>query len=71
MFFQKIRRLLKLCFIVAIAIVLFNFFTVAPSHQPQTSKTIKGVWITHVGNSLLTYTGLTDNVFYQLSRHNT
>ncbi|WP_202804215.1 glycoside hydrolase family 10 protein [Pleurocapsa sp. PCC 7319] len=44
--------------------------TFAPSHTPQSSKSIKGIWLSHVGNAFLTYTTLTDNVFHQLSRLN-
>ena len=67
---KKIKRSLKLTITIAIAIILFHTFTTAPKHTPQTSDKIKGVWLTHVGNSLLTYTGLSDNIFHQLSLQN-
>ena len=57
----------------AIALLIFVFIarlTTAPNSTPQNSEKIKGVWLTHVGNALLTYTSLTDNVFHQLSRLN-
>jgi uncharacterized lipoprotein YddW (UPF0748 family) len=44
--------------------------TTAPNHTPQKSELIKGMWLGHVGNAFLTYTGLTDNAFHQLSRLN-
>ena len=65
--FKKKKRSIKLAFIVAIAVILFNIFTTAPQHKPQSSDKIKGVWLTHVGNSFLTYSGLSDNIFHQLS----
>ena len=57
----------------AIATIVFTLIarlTIAPQHIPQQSKTIKGVWLTHIGNALLTYTSSIDNAFYQLSRLN-
>lgn len=67
---KKIKRSLKLTFTIAIAIILFHIFTTAPQSQPQSSGKIQGVWLTHVGNSFLTYTGLSDNIFHRLSRQN-
>ena len=63
--FKKIKRSHKLTFTLAIAIILFNIFTTAPQHKPQLSEKIQGVWLTHVGNSFLTYSGLNDNVFHR------
>lgn len=67
---RKINRLLKLGFIIAIAIILFNILTSAPNSSPQTLDKIRGVWLTHIGNSLLTYSGAIDNVFHRLSLQN-
>ena len=67
---KKIKRSLKLTLTIAIVIILFNIVTTAPQSQPQSSDKIQGVWLTHVGNSFLTYTGLNDNVFHRLSLQN-
>ena len=67
---RKIKRSLTLTLTVAITIILFNIFTTAPQNTPQSSDKIKGVWLTHVGNSLFTYTGLTDNIFHRISSQN-
>lgn len=64
------NKLLKFGLTILVGFLLFNLFTIAPSNTPQTSGKIKGVWLTHVGNSLLTYTGRLDNVFYHLSQQN-
>lgn len=61
---------LKFSFTAILGIIIFNIIITAPINIPQTSDTIKGVWLTHVGNSLLTYTRSIDDVFYQLSRQN-
>jgi uncharacterized lipoprotein YddW (UPF0748 family) len=68
--FKQFTRPLKFSFTIIIGIIIFNILTAAPTNTPQTSDTIKGVWLTHVGNSLLTYTSSIDNVFYRLSRQN-
>ena len=54
---------------VAICLILSRL-TLAPSHTPQESKAIKGIWLSHVGNAFLAYTTRTDNAFHQLSRLN-
>jgi len=64
------KRYLKFSFTVITAIITLNVLTTTPTNIPQGSDTIKGVWITHLGNSLLTYTSLIDNVFYRLSCQN-
>ena len=64
------KRSQKFILIVVIGIVIFNILTSAPPNTPQASDKIKGVWLTHVGNSLLSYTGTIDNVFHGLSKHN-
>lgn len=69
-FVRKIRNLLA---IFSVAIVIFSIYsrlTFAPSHNPENSELIKGIWLSHVGNALLTYTNTTDNAFNQLSRLN-
>jgi uncharacterized lipoprotein YddW (UPF0748 family) len=60
----------KFMFMIIFGMIIFNILTVAPTNIPATSNAIKGVWLTHVGNSLLTYTGAIDNVFHRLSRQN-
>lgn len=67
------RRAKKLALLFTIGIVAFfslNRITTAPSHTPQKSEMIKGMWLSHHGNAFLTYTGRTDNAFNQLSRLN-
>lgn len=64
------KQLRKFIITVIIGIVIFNILTTAPPNTPQASDKIKGVWLTHVGNSLLTYTGRIDNVFHGLSKRN-
>lgn len=68
--FQQIKRSLKLGIAISIVIIVFNIFTTSPSHIPQSSDKIQAVWLTHRGNSLLSYTGLMDNVFHRLSLQN-
>ncbi|NJO94941.1 MAG: family 10 glycosylhydrolase [Pleurocapsa sp. CRU_1_2] len=70
MYFKQFRRPLKFSFTIIIGIIIFNILTAAPTNTPQTSDRIKGVWLSHVGNSLLTYTSAIDNVFYRLSQQN-
>jgi uncharacterized lipoprotein YddW (UPF0748 family) len=67
---QQIKRLQRFILTVIIGIIIVNILTFVPSNIPKNSDTIKGVWLTHIGNSLLTYTGTLDNVFYRLSRQN-
>jgi uncharacterized lipoprotein YddW (UPF0748 family) len=69
-YFKQFRRPLKFGFTIIIGIIIFNILTATPNNTPQTSDRIKGVWLTHVGNSLLTYTSAIDNVFYRLSQQN-
>ena len=59
------RRLRYAIAIIILFLVLSRL--IAPSHTPQQSELIKGVWLSHFGNALLTYTSLTDNAFHQLS----
>lgn len=70
MYFKQFRRPLKFSCTIIIGIIIFNILTAAPTNAPQTSDRIKGVWLSHVGNSLLTYTSAIDNVFYRLSQQN-
>ncbi len=70
MFFKKIKRLLKLILMGILIAIVLNLLTIAPSHKPQSNNLIKGVWLTHVGNSFLIYTTMIDNVFHQLSTLN-
>ena len=44
--------------------------TEAPPHQPQASEEIRGVWLTHVGNTFYAVTGQLDDVCHQLARLN-
>ncbi|MGK7932065.1 MAG: glycoside hydrolase family 10 protein [Microcystaceae cyanobacterium] len=67
---KKIVKFAKIFIIVSLLIVGCNRLTQAPPHQPQDSSTIRGVWLTHVGNAFYAYTGQLDNVFHQLSRLN-
>jgi uncharacterized lipoprotein YddW (UPF0748 family) len=64
------QRYLKFGFTVITVIITLNVLTATPTNVPQASDTLKGVWLTHLGNSLLTYTSSIDNVFYQLSCQN-
>ncbi len=70
MLLKRFKKLVVLSLIVALIVIILNLLTVAPSHKPQQSNLIKGVWLTHLGNSFLTYTTAIDNVFHQLSRLN-
>ncbi len=63
---QCLRRIL----IVANAIITISLLTLAPPHKPESSNLIKGVWMTHLGTSLLSYTTAIDNIFHQLSNLN-
>ena len=67
---QKLKRLglaLAIAFLILLIVIRL---TTAPNHLPVESRSIKGVWLTHVGNAALTYTSRTDDVFHQLSRLN-
>ena len=66
----RIKKSLSLIITSAIAILSLKFFTLAPTHSPQNINSIRGVWLSHVGNAFLSYTTLTDNAFSQLSRLN-
>ena len=68
--FKQIKRLALLFASGIVIFVFLTFLTTAPNRIPQQSELIKGVWLSHVGNALLTYTNTTDNVFNQLSRLN-
>ncbi|MGK7944131.1 MAG: glycoside hydrolase family 10 protein [Microcystaceae cyanobacterium] len=67
---KKIVKFAKIFILVTLLIVGCNQLTQAPPHQPKDSSTIRGVWLTHVGNAFYAYTGQLDNVFHQLSRLN-
>ncbi|MDJ0591730.1 MAG: family 10 glycosylhydrolase [Pleurocapsa sp. MO_226.B13] len=67
---KRFKRLILLFASGMVILVFLTFLTTAPDRAPQKSESIKGVWLTHVGNAFLTYASLTDNVFYQLSRLN-
>ena len=67
---QGKNKLIKFGLTILVGVLLFNLLSIAPNSKPQISETIKGVWVTHVGNSLLTYTGRLDNVFHHLSQQN-
>ena len=66
----RTKKLSTWLLIAVMGLITFNLLTTAPPHTPQTTNPIRGIWLTHVGNSLLSYTGRTDNVFHQLSRLN-
>ena len=73
MILKFIIRVKKLILLFAICVTVFFFLsllTTVPSHTPQESESIKGIWLSHFGNAFLTYTNLTDNAFCQLSRLN-
>jgi uncharacterized lipoprotein YddW (UPF0748 family) len=50
---QKNKRYLKFGLTVITAIIALNVLTTTPTNVPQASDTIKGIWVTHLGNSLL------------------
>jgi uncharacterized lipoprotein YddW (UPF0748 family) len=69
MLFPKLSKLLKQIFLIIVAICLIKLLTPLPPYQlPQKTDIIQGIWITHLGVSLLNYTTLLDNAFHQLSR---
>ncbi|MEM8719091.1 MAG: family 10 glycosylhydrolase [Cyanobacteria bacterium P01_G01_bin.39] len=68
--FKGIKRIIVL-FVIGVALFLgANKLTYAPHHNPQSSQVIKGVWLSHRSNAFLTYTGVIDNAFNQLSKLN-
>jgi uncharacterized lipoprotein YddW (UPF0748 family) len=67
---KKIKKLILWILTVAIALVGFKFFLPLPSHLSNKNKQIQGIWLTHVGNSLLVYSTQLDNVFHHLSSLN-
>lgn len=67
---KKLRRVIISVFVLLLVITVGTKITQCPPHQPQDIQTIKGVWLTHVGNAVYTYTGRLDDVFHQLSRLN-
>ncbi|MGB3692190.1 MAG: family 10 glycosylhydrolase [Spirulinaceae cyanobacterium] len=70
MFSKNLKKLVRLGLIATLIAIVLNLLTIAPPHQPQPSNLIKGVWLTHSGNSFLNYTTTIDNVFHRLSRLN-
>lgn len=66
---KRFKRLILLFASGMVILVFLTFLTTAPDRAPQKSESIKGVWLTHVGNAFLTYASLTDNVFYQHKEH--
>lgn len=44
--------------------------TTAPNYTPEKSQLIKGMWVSHIANAYLTYTGTMDNALHQLSKLN-
>ena len=67
---QQLKRLMFFFGSGTVLFLLITCLTIAPKHTPQQSNSIKGVWLTHVGNAFFTYTNTTDNFFYQLARLN-
>ena len=67
---KKLKKLVRLGFITILIAIIVSLVNIAPSHQPQPSSLIKGVWLTHLGNSFLAYTTTIDNVFHRLSTLN-
>ena len=67
---KQIKRIFRLIAIALISCLAIVILTIAPENKPEASNRIKGVWLTHVGNAFLTYTTLTDNVFYRLASLN-
>ena len=53
-----------------IVCLVLSRLTLAPTNIPAKSLSIKGIWLSHVGNAWLTYTTQLDNAFHQLSRLN-
>jgi uncharacterized lipoprotein YddW (UPF0748 family) len=71
-FFKK-KRIKKIILVIIgtlLSLLIYTKITEAPAHQPSDYQTIRGVWLTHVGNSFYAVTGQLDNVFHQLSRLN-
>lgn len=63
------NKFVKLVFITAIIVILIKFITPVPSSKvSQSDRPIRGVWMTHLGTSFLSYVTLLDNAFHQLSR---
>ena len=67
---KKKAKVILLGIAIAILIITHNYLTYAPSHQPQADSKIKGIWLTHIGNSGLSYSGLLDKAFHQLAQQN-
>ncbi len=65
--FKHIRKLILLFLSGIIVFFILSRLTIAPSHTPEKSESIKGIWLSHFSNAFLTYTTLTDNAFHQLS----
>ncbi|NEO38476.1 MAG: family 10 glycosylhydrolase [Moorea sp. SIOASIH] len=64
---KKFNKFIIWMLIGVVVLVGVNTIIPAPRHTPKTTKKIQGIWLTHVGNNFLSYTGQTDNVFHQLS----
>ncbi|MDJ0536749.1 MAG: family 10 glycosylhydrolase [Xenococcaceae cyanobacterium MO_207.B15] len=67
MLLKQFKKLVVLSLTGVLIVIILNLLTVAPPHKPQSNNLVKGVWLTHLGNSFLTYTTAIDNVFHQLS----
>jgi uncharacterized lipoprotein YddW (UPF0748 family) len=71
MILKKLSRFIKHIFLIILTICLIELITPLPPYQSlQKPDTIQGIWVTHLGISLLSYTTLLDNAFHQLSRLN-
>ncbi len=66
---KKIFKLIKGVFLIVLIIILVKILIpVTPFKDSQNNNRIQGVWMTHIGTSLLSYIPLMDNAFHQLSR---
>jgi hypothetical protein len=50
---RRDQRYLKFGLTVITTIIVLNVLTTAPTNIPQASDTLKGVWLTHLGNSFI------------------
>lgn len=55
---------------IAILLVSWHYLTYAPPTEAQPRDRIRGVWLTHVGTSALSYSNLTDKAFHSLAAQN-
>jgi len=70
---KLIKKLTKIA-LYSLAILLGLFLAislhVAPTHKPQQTKELRGVWLTNIGTAYLHHTTQLDEVFHDLSNLN-